>query len=62
MGEAIIAFLQRSFGLAPKIPENPMVGQYKVDYTPLSPEEIGSVSEREQLLEAENWVPVNRKS
>jgi hypothetical protein len=65
MGKAIIAFFQRGLDLiAPKSPPepSPMVGGYKVDYNPLSAEEIAAHAEGDGLLETGIWIPVNRKS
>jgi hypothetical protein len=64
MGETIRALFQPVIDLfTPKADQPPpQVGGYKVDYSPVSPEDIAAPIEGDRLFETGNWVPINRKS
>jgi hypothetical protein len=47
----------------PKADQPPgQVGGYKVDYSPVSPDDIAAGMEADRQFETGNWVPINRKS
>lgn len=62
MGQVIRALFQQLF--PPRVPEPrpDMANGYVVDYTPIPVEEIAAPAPFDDVIKANDWVPVNRKA